>query len=255
MNNKDIKKEVSSDAKNKEKIAPYNICDRFCERCSHTKNCSVFKDINAAQIKDVVENSNPHDVKNAFNDLEKSFKEIKSMLKKMAKEEGIALDKASMEDEGKCYEEMEERISRDYLSRKSLKFADEADGFLRKLFAISEIENPFLVPALNNEINDLSFYFPMVSAKIDRALSQTFYSCGGRANDQSEDVCRSVCFAINASLVCERAVGNVMKEAPELCAESLQLLTVIQSLRKSIKRKFPSAGSFKGDMIFNTKIR
>jgi hypothetical protein len=235
--------------------APYNVCDRFCERCGYQKKCRVFQDADIAQIKNVVEGKSPRYVKNVFRDLEESFRKIKATLKKVAKEEGIDIDNISMDSgRNQDYISAESSIKKTSLYKTSKRFVKSADVFLKKLFLFARNNNPFLLPALNDDIGNLSFYFGMLLPKVHYALF-CFYDFGSVDNGRYVDANHSICIAINASMVCEKSICNIAREAPEFFVEHLELITMLKDIRTDIKKVFPEAERFQEGIIFNTPLR
>lgn len=240
---------------NLKETAPYNICDRFCARCKYQLKCKVFQDANAAQIQHIIEKRNPHNIKAIFQDLERGFKHIKATLKTMAREERINIEEVIVnKDSDKQYRLMEMNIKKTLLYRQSQKFTRDADRFLKRLFILAQQNNPFLLPAFNQEINDLVFYFGALQSKVYRALSRLHdpISIGNETNSINAN--REACIALNASLVCEKAISAMMEEVKELYIEGLQLLTMLSEIRAEVKKNFPAAESFRDEIIFNTNF-
>lgn len=250
------KKAVKNNKKKKsQKTAPYNVCDRFCERCNYRSKCSVFKNSREMQIQSALDGNDPQDIKNIFVNLETGFKQIKAIMKEMAKEDGVNIgDVLTNKALNKQYKIIEVNVKKHSLYKKSQEFHWYADKFLKRFFIFSQTSNPFLLPALNKEINDLSFYFPMISGKIHQALSLLFDSPKTKREFLNKDMNCSACLALNASLVCEKAVGGIIRETSDLYIESMQFLTMINDLRNCILETFPEAESFRDDIIFNTSL-
>ena len=254
MDNQLSKNKKRATGKNK-RNAPYDICDRFCERCGYQKKCRMFRGV-GADIKLVIKGGKQNNVKDIFRDLEKGFKQIKTMIRNMVTEK--TADTGRKQSGGHEYNKQEKDaeliIERHPLLRRSQKFVREADGFLRKFFRVANAVNPFLLPALEKEFNDFSFYFPLLSVKIRNALFCANDHLKSYGKESVKEANRAACIAIRASLVCEKAVGAIMAETKEIYAESLQIITVIRDIRAEIKRIFPDAEKFQDEIIFNTKI-
>lgn len=245
MDNQLSKNKKRTTGKNKRK-APYDICDRFCERCGYQKKCRMFHDV-GADIKLVIKGGKQNNVKDIFRDLEKGFKQIKSMIRNIVKEKNV--DAGKKRPGAREYE-----IEKHPLFQQSQKFIREADKFLRKFFMTANAVNPFLLPALEKEFNDFSFYFPLLSTKIRSAIFCANSNARPYGEDGIKEANRAACIAIQASLVCEKAVGAIMAETKEIYSESLQIITAIRDIRAEIKRIFPDAEKSHGEIIFNTKI-
>lgn len=240
-------------------IEPYNFCDRFCERCGYQKKCRMFHGV-GADIKLVIKGGKQNNVKDIFRDLEKGFKQIKSMIRNMVKEKSAnAGRKQSGASEyglnnDKRRKNTEFSIERHLLFQQSQKFFREADRFLRKFFMTANAVNPFLLPALEKEFNNFSFYFPLLSNKIRDALFCANSNVRPYGETGIKEANRAACIAIQASLVCEKAIGAIMTETKEMYAESLQIITALRDIRAEIRSVFPDAEKSRDEIIFNTKI-
>ena len=82
---KKTKKPIKKSAKLKN-VAPYDVCDGFCERCNYKSKCSVFKNSGNSQMIRGVDFGGVENIASAFNNLEASFKQIKAMMKEMGLE-------------------------------------------------------------------------------------------------------------------------------------------------------------------------
>ncbi|OWK27175.1 MAG: hypothetical protein US76_03670 [Parcubacteria group bacterium GW2011_GWA2_38_13b] len=235
--------------------APYDICDRFCERCGYQKKCRMFHGA-GADIKLVIKGGKQNNVKDIFHDLEEGFKQIKTMIRNIVDKKTV--DTGKKQFGGREYNKRQKNaeliVEQHPLFRQAQKFVREADGFLRKFFRVANAVNPFLLPALEKEFNDFSFYFPLLSIKIHNALFCVNDHVNHYSEEGTREANRAACIAIRASLVCEKAVGAIMAETKEIYAESLQIITVIRDIRAEIKRIFPDAEKFQDEIIFNTKI-
>src|SRR3989338_3053790 len=95
-NIKTIKKIKKENAK-LEKIAPYNFCDRWCERCDKTQRCKAYQDDFNTRLKHISDGKNPDDCNVALEDVKASFEKSLKMLKKWAEEKDIDISKIDNE--------------------------------------------------------------------------------------------------------------------------------------------------------------
>ena len=65
-----------------EKIAPYNFCDRWCERCDKTQRCKVYQDDFNTKLKHISEGKDHDDWNVVLEDVKASFGKSLDLLKK-----------------------------------------------------------------------------------------------------------------------------------------------------------------------------
>ena len=73
----------------------YNYCDRWCERCAHTHECSSYM-MEKGILEDNTTTSDSED--DLFDSLKKIFSTTIALIEKMAKEEGIDLEMTAQEE-------------------------------------------------------------------------------------------------------------------------------------------------------------
>lgn len=236
------------------KMAPHNVCDRFCERCDYRKKCGVFQNIDIVQMKDAAESGDLRHIKSVFMNLERELEEVKETLRMAIGEARVDYGVVANEKKHQNHFDVRLNIKNELLYKMSKKFAKNADAFLKKIFLFSQNNNPFLLPALNEDIGNLSFYFGTLLSKVHYALLCAYDS----DQDEKQKYARanySICIALNACIVCEKSISNIAREVPEFFVEHLELITILKDIRSGIKRTFPDVERFQNDIIFNTPLR
>jgi chorismate mutase len=70
----------------------FNYCDRWCERCSHTAVCRVYRDEHRADKRHERRGEDPRDWEIVAKDMARSFEKTRRLLKLWSKEQGIDFD-------------------------------------------------------------------------------------------------------------------------------------------------------------------
>lgn len=143
---------------------PFNFCDRWCERCSLTSLCRVYKDLYKTRKKFIKQGKDPDSLESAFETVGNTFKEIKKMLKKDAKKWGIDLDDLK-EEEIPEEVSLESELKKYPLYKLISKYSKKIKDFLEELSYIALETNDKVID--NLEI--INYYQLLLPAKIYRA--------------------------------------------------------------------------------------
>lgn len=240
---------------NRGKFIPgvYNYCDRWCERCSLTSKCSVYA---SEEQRDKTNDDNPE----AFlNQVSENFKIAMEMLLEMAEEKGIdlnAIDDTAFEEEEKNLEEYADNHSLSIQSKEYsnllIKWFDENETTLKKHtekinqaialgFANKESINEF--SSLEDAIKIIHWYSFQIHVKLMRALRH------GEPDLDFEDSIQNDAngSAKVAVIGTERSLGAwgvLHRNLPEQEDEILQILLLLEKIRKEIFKTFPKVNEF-----------
>lgn len=152
-----------------EKVSPYNFCDRWCERCDKTKICKVYQDDFNTRLKHISNGEDPDDLNVALKDVRASFEKSLEMLKKLAEEKGIDVSKIDNE-QNRDEENKERQLFQNPFYELTLKYAEEAAGFIKEAF----YENQEIAPEIVNDYETLIWYHTLLPAKVRRLLSDVY---------------------------------------------------------------------------------
>ena len=152
-----------------EKVAPYNFCDRWCERCDKTQKCKAYQDDFNTRLKHISDGKNPDDCNVALEDVKASFEKSLKMLKKWAEEKDIDISKIDNE-QNKNRENKERQLFQHPFYELTLKYAEEVSEFIKEAF----YENQEIAPELVNDYETLIWYHTLLLAKAHRLLSDVY---------------------------------------------------------------------------------
>jgi hypothetical protein len=229
----------------------YNYCDRWCERCPLTSRC-----LNYAIAEENIQDLLAHDSKNqAFWDqLKDMFDVTIEMLTEWAEEQGIDLN--TMDAEADTTAEQRRRvkagnhelcqIARQYGAVVEQWFDDEERVLDQREESLNTIvslgvggEAPFEeAHSINDAIEVIHWYQHQIHVKFMRALTQT------DAPDEA--------FAANGSVKVgligiDRSIaawGSLRKFFPECADDILDILVILDRLRRKAEQVFPGARQF-----------
>jgi hypothetical protein len=75
----------------------FNYCDRWCERCAHTKVCRVFRDEHRSASRSRRKGEDPNDWGVAMKSVSRSFEKTLRLMKLWARKEGLDLNELKKE--------------------------------------------------------------------------------------------------------------------------------------------------------------
>lgn len=134
----------------------YNYCDRWCENCSYTDKCFLYRQEAEMEIKRILKDKDSADAELSAKDIEDSFRET---LKLLNDDDSDSHSEANFGD----------------IDFESEEDSDDDSGFFSNLnntdndeevpsFGLSNIKHP-LIDLTNNLFNDFSNYYDLVKVK------------------------------------------------------------------------------------------
>lgn len=207
--------------------APYNRCDYRCDRCIYTKVCKVYQKEQERRKKHLLNGEDADDLLTVIKDLKADLERTFSMLKDKAEELGIDIDKIS------------EKVSREFpepeefpLYKMTREFTLKTHQFLKNLR--DESPYPEELVALKEDLEDLSWYHTLVSAKLARALSDL----SDIDEFSREDAKNSAEIALMSIRACQIALSHILEAYPNLFDTLIELLVMSQKIEKAILEQF-----------------
>lgn len=214
----------------------HNYCDRWCERCTHTRFCSVYK---MEKEMELDENDTDDSNKKFWEDIGLMFKVAAKLLQEKMKEFDI-----NPEELPKDIEPEEDPKDHKTVVLSNAYSKGVADWFKRRR---SEVESKFelfknIDERKATEIADayeiIQYYFIMISTKT--------YRCHLPADeDFMDDALGSAKIAV---IIIDRSTASwlkVMEFFPEWEDEILGFLKQLAKVKKLILQKLPNAMDFK----------
>lgn len=240
---------------NRDKFIPgiFNYCDRWCERCDFSSKCSVYA---REEQRDKTNDNNP----DAFiEQVSENFKLAMEMLLEMAEEKGIDLN--AIDD---TEYEQEERLLEEFADNHVLSLqSKEYSTLLRKWFEENETTLEKLTENINQSIElglanqdslkgfqsmkdtteIIHWYSFQIHVKLMRALRH------GKPDLSFEDTIQNDAngSAKVALIGTERSLGAwgvLHRQLPEQEDEILNILILLEKIRKGIFDTFPQVNAF-----------
>ena len=216
----------------------HNYCDRWCERCTHTSHCSVFK------IEQEMSSSNEElDVQNEkfWNSLSEMFKATAELLQEAMREFNVNPDMEIPADDfiSKSISSEMVVISRGY-ALDVAKWLDSQRDLILERFNILANINAGSASQFSETVDVIQHYFMLVATKTYRA-SLVFDD----DNDETDDARGSAKVTI---IVIERSISawSVLLNHFQLKEDDiLHFLKTLSQIKRFVLVAFPTAMEFK----------
>jgi len=217
----------------------YNWCDRWCEKCKCTENCTVFK------TSSHLTTESPEDF---FKNLSMIFEVTMEMLKELSENVGIDLDTLKEADSDSDliakFEQEKEIIRKSDSVALAKKYTKKVkkwlDSLKNKRFA--EMEIRLQDPILSDCLEIIHWYQYFLEIKMERAI----LAQKEEIEEESEPLdslgtAKLILVSIERNI---SAWGYVYKKFQENEDEILDILICLQKLGKKIEQIFPNARAF-----------
>lgn len=235
----------------------YNYCDRWCERCPLTSRCMNF-----ALSEEHFDDPESHDINNkAFWDkLSQIFRVTREMLEDSATEYGIDLNSLDLE---AAKDELEARrqnaenhlcafTAKTYSQKVKSWFESIADSFQQKeddLNQQARLDLPDTNPTdeaatISDAVQVIRWYQHFIYVKLLRALKGTLDEAAEPPDEYPKDSDGSAKVALTAIDRSIAAWGLMYNSFPEHEADILDMLTLLNRLRRDAQTTFPDARAF-----------
>ena len=211
----------------------HNYCDRWCERCTKTKHCSVYQ---MEQITD--ESSKDIENKEFWDNLSLTFAASAEMrYRAMAK---FGVDINDIEDvEIPVHEETEvEKIAEEY-SFSLLDWLKNNDEKITEIINKSLLINEEQTIKLNDAIEVINWYSVFISAKTGRAMHKVF------EDDDDYDNLGSAKIALVAIQRSIEAFNILYHHAIQFEDDILYYLVQLSKIKNQLEKHWPKAMDFK----------
>jgi hypothetical protein len=238
----------------------YNYCDRWCERCTFTSRCRNYEGKSQLTPEQLDINN-----KAFWNNISANFTKAIELLHKMAREQGIDLDKEMTKDEVAEYEKREEildetvtghaliRLYRQY-EVEARTFLNESEGLVDKTRELvnelhmglkTEEDVVGSVATLGDCLDIIQWYLFFIDAKLQRALRGKLEDEEEEEDDYPKDSDGSAKIAI---IAIERSMNAWMKYydlMPSIEDTALNSLSILSQVKQLALQEFPNAMSFR----------
>ena len=219
----------------------HNYCDRWCERCTHTIHCTVYK-MEKAMV------SNPEEMDVSNKEFWKSFEAMINVATKLIHEKMKELEIEPSEiqkREDSDYDPVKDTtvtFARQYTIKVSEWMDANRDIILQKHNVIASVGGKNAI-ALADAFDVIQFYFMMIATKTYRSYLR--YPFEEEDDGESQDAVGSAKVAL---IMIDRSIASwtkVFEVIPEFEDDSLGFCAHLSKLKKQILQKHPNAMSFK----------
>ncbi len=236
----------------------YNYCDRWCERCTFSTQCMSYR---LEQEENEEYESRFMENQQFWNKLSETFKLTKELLHEAAAEQNINLDDLDTTNGDQIHEKSHAYAEGHPLAKIARKYSNIVSGWFSEashLFTMNFDEhnksltiNP-VNPTANINIDEIEdaisvirWYQFQISVKLMRALNGVIMEEGDELwRDERRDSDGSAkvsLLGIDHSLA---AWGCLLNSYPTEENTILDMLVLLEKLRKDIEKEFPNARAF-----------
>ncbi|MBM4045313.1 MAG: hypothetical protein FJ279_09380 [Planctomycetes bacterium] len=238
----------------------YNYCDRWCERCAKTERCYLYAQEQADRAEYEAQGKDPDSDEAAMEMVHQNFQRTLEMLKQMAQEQGLDLDKLAEEAPVERVDPRGQPLCRradgyrkkasQFLKRLRKTLKTERAGILKRAGVVPSAERDAKTLA---EIMDayevIAWYHMQIAVKLNRAMSSK-----QRSEPKEDPEMREITLSDGngSAKVAYLGLSNSMVALQKVYAwdedlrdEALALLVEAEKLRKSIDAEFPGHRTFK----------
>lgn len=214
-----------------EKEAPYNFCDRWCERCSHEKQirCKLYQDKFEQKITCIAHGRNPNDPEITAEIMKKQYEDLEDRIEDLGEEIEINFDEIDDPE----FEKIKEHIK--FVENNPLPLAVEqyrkkAYAFLKDSF-YKEKKIKF---ELTYDFETVAWYHTLLPVKLQRALAGFHEPVNEHEFALYDAVAQfEICKkAISKSI---KALRNIAEKDKNLQSSITQLLALLHNMFSRIK--------------------
>lgn len=234
----------------------YNYCDRWCERCPFTSRC-----LNCTLVKEQFGDLEKIDELNeAFLDkLSEMLHNTLTMIREMAKEQGIDLDAMDMEnDPNQDYFQKESALEH-LISHASESYAKDVDRWfdaneylflekeeeLNRIQIISSQSNPAQeAEGINDAVEIIRWYQWQIHVKLQRAIDSGSTEEAldlDKFPKDSDGSAKVALIGIDRSMAAWKVLLTVF---PVQAKQILDFITMLEHIKSRVETQFPDARAF-----------
>ena len=204
------------------KPPPFNYCDYRCDRCPEQENCRVYKDDQERLLDHYRKGEDPYDPDIFMNDLKAIFGKTEKMIRKIAKEQGIDLSEANVE-------EMPEVNPKDYVVyRLAHNYFRQANAFVKLL------EKTGVPEIIQSDFDDFVWYHTLIAAKTGRLVSGFIDDFLDEELTRIEE--EGTVGVIRKGIYLSRnALENMLNELPDHLYTVADLLDILKRIEKQLE--------------------
>jgi hypothetical protein len=225
----------------------HNYCDRWCERCTHTKHCSVYQMERLGQKEgEDIEEVSDIDNKNFWKNLSLNMAATMEMLRQEMNKIGVDINSLPEVKEEVHIETEVENLTKDY-SYSLMKWLNKNDEYFKQVMLQESVENEAMVFAVDDAIEIITWYSMFIHVKTRRSMHVE-----NNPFDEEEDFefrfhdnlgsAKITLISINRSM---ESFSFLLKYMTEKETDILHFLALLEKSKKLITRRWPTAMNFK----------
>jgi hypothetical protein len=214
-----------------EKEAPYNFCDRWCERCSHEKQmrCKIYQDEFEQKMTCIAHGKEPGDPEITKEVMKRQFEEIGEELEQFAEEDEIDFDDLNDPEFEKIRKHIR-FVENNPLQVTAERYLDKANKFLEKTFYKDTSKKSELV----RDFETVSWYHTLLPVKLNMALAGFHEpACEGDLSLYDAVAQFEICKKAIRQLI--EALRKIDKHMPSYHDHVLVLLTLLHNMCSRIE--------------------
>lgn len=235
----------------------YNYCDRWCERCSFTSRCMLFA---MEERRSDTPLAHDPDSEAFWDALGETLQATLEMLREMVEEQGIDLDSVDVDAEMEEQQRIEEAARNHECARAAEIYAEMVNAWFESaedLFVEKEDELNLRVrvsisgddphadaATIEDAVEVIRWYQYQIRVKLLRALHGAMEERPAILEEFPKDSDGSAKVALIAMDRSIAAWGELYRQFPAAQDEILDLLALLDRLRKQTEREFPEARAF-----------
>lgn len=223
----------------------HNYCDRWCEKCTHTKHCSVFKMEQMDQEEWSKEDTDLNNQK-FWDQLSLTFEATLDMITEEAERLGINIDEIAEQAKAEQAEKVEpqktevEILSYDYGTKFYKWMKDHKEFFEEKSQTMLSISDEKTIP-ITEALDVVNWYSIFISAKVQRAFHDPIIEFDDLIQNDNNGSAKIALIGIERSI---EALSLLYKELQEKEDEILDFLVMLAKMKKLMEAQFPDAYKF-----------
>lgn len=202
-----------------EKEAPYNFCDRWCERCFHDKQarCRLYQDELEQKITCIAHGREPYDPEITEQVMRQQFEDVEEKLEQFMEENEIDLNDIDDPDFEKIKKHIE-FVKNCPLDATAEQYHKRTQGFLQNLFYNKE----GISPELAYNFETVAWYHTLLPVKLHRAL------CGFHEPVNKDEF--ALYDAVAQFAICKKAIDESVRALRKLKTHYLNHKNLIVEL-------------------------
>lgn len=237
------------------KWLPFNFCDRHCERCEEMKNdCKLYLEDVQFKMQCLRESKDPNDAHVVFEHIGKLLSQTMAMLETDLKKRGVKLTKEDKLEYDRESEKRDKIIHNHSLHKRCRSLSVIIHKFLSEFHPAIPAEM-WAVNYLKKEIENISFYSPMIMVKAARALFSQYEVLDEGLKFSRPDHLVSATLGYYSLITVEKSLKNIKDfisgSEPIWDLKINGILREIGETKRVFIKTFPQIIKFRNKIIFH----